>query len=778
MATNTILSGYELSSWLTTQLDFFYNNQEGLEKEILISTLKNRLTQTECHPDDSQSLFDYHRLWIAVGDTSRALHTLEQFESSISDTLEGMNQQYFSVLVSYWKTNLYAGHDKDKFIAEGDSLIQKLQAYPNRDHVLYIWDKLIDGCAFLALWDRYRQLYRLKIAYQPQFSEDSVHFIEGQLAILSEDCRSYSTEGNKAEAIASAQKLINRLKEGQSQGKVTQKIWIDNANAIVYQVPEIIDEMINHIKNYAENDWHIAKKRDLDISIKQIEARSKYAQSKLDEAINIGLSANYELMYDTNYFFTMELIDWLIEANQIDKAGEIALDTVLLDLPNVSTHAYKIASRLQNTHPSIYWHLILCWDYCRQLTGFYHDKNPNLAPISDEQKIIIQNAFNETFAAAKQIDSNHVGLEVLEFYYFRQRKNEFNAVDYHKQIVQQCELYFSNANNYRSMGRICAYYRSKAYLEGIESVINAELITASEATENLYISVDLFLSDEEWEQYVDYRKDITTLKIKYQEIAKKQFEHFFETGGNGHFRDGNIHNYSMLLRNISSELCESYNKSPEELIVSSKTAIELSTLAISISPFAEHYYGLFTAYANLKDENAMIESAESLWQFSVRYGFSRFMPQKIVTKFARSLHNQGRHAEIQTWIERLEQWFAWLPREQQEEQNESYFFSRIFLLSHIVTLNPETSALRLEKELTSNPAYWDKDETIALNIACIYRDLEQLDKAVEFYQLALGLAQKYEYQPVIEVAERNLKTIKDRLNTNTNSNQKPWWKFW
>lgn len=772
MTTHSSLTGDALALWLETQLDFFYNNPERLKNEDLVNTLKETLNKTECQPDDSQNLYDYHRLWLAIRDTDMALQVLEKFEPQISATLEGINKQYFSILVSYWKSNLYAASNKEKFIAESSSLIQNLHTFPNREHVVSLWDKILDGYIFLKLWDQYRELYRLRIAYEPRYAENADRYLEGQLAILVEDCRTFSIEGNQEQSVASAHKLINLLKNEQYQEQVTHHTWIGNADNIIHHVPEVVNEMIQYLENYPSQNWHIANKRDLEIRVLQLQAKLKYAQNQIDDAIELGLLANYQLMGDKYHAFTISLIDWLIEANQIDKAGKIALEAVTLDLSNASEYAYEVAARLKSTHPSIYWHLILGWHYCSQLI-----EDQNLARLSAEDTKELQNAYDEAISAAKQFDSHHSGLQVLEFYYFRRRKNTLSEADYHKQIIEQCETYFADPNNYRSTGRICSYYRSKAHIEGIASVFQGPLITGSGATDNFFIAVDLFLTDEEWHRYVDYRSDITALKIKFQEAAKKQFEQFFETR-EGSVCDANIHNYSMLLRNMCVELLESYNKTPEELIISSQRALELTNTAIAICPFAEHYYGLFQAYENLNDDNAMIQAAENLWQYSVRYGFSRFAPQKVANKITRTLQKQGRHKEIQIWIERLDQWFSWLSEDQQVAQGENYFFNRIYLLSHIVSIQPEESAIRLNKELTLNPPYWEEDETIAVNIACIYRDLNQLDKAREFYELAITLAKRHDYQPVIQLAEKNLRAITERLNVNSNINQKPWWKFW
>ncbi|MFC0180481.1 tetratricopeptide repeat protein [Thorsellia kenyensis] len=776
MTTNAVLTGQALIEWLKAQLNFFYNNPEGLESQDLINILKGALESTECLPDTPESLFDYHRLYIAINESEAAIKMLEQFENSIFNSLDNLEQSYFSIMVSYWKTNLFATVDKNKFISQSAILIDKMFAYPNREDIDFIWEKLIDGCAFLGLWDIYRKYYRLKIEFNPIFAENSSHYNEGQLTILIQDCRSFSNEGRKDEALNSARKVIDLLKESTNKSEISEQIWIDNANAIVHFVPEVIDEMISHINQFLHDDWHIAKKRDLNIKVSQIEARKKYAENKLDEAITIGLESNYQLSIDRNYYFTLSLIDWLIEANQMIKAARIAMNAVLWDLNRVNNYAVELAFKYKSVHPLVEWYVILCF-YYDELIQNASNEQASVYPISKTQLEMYQVGFQEAYEAAKNLDAQHPSLQVLDLYLLRQRKSQIGEKEYHQEIIQKCETYFSNPSNFRSKSNICAYYRSKAYIEGIESVLSGEIIMASDATENFLVATDLFLSDDEWAHYVDNRREIACLQVKFQQFAKKQFETFFESGV-GHFRDANIHNYSMLLRNICVELCENYYRTPEELIESSKLAIELSHMAISISSFAEHYYGVFVAYENLKDENAMIDSAEKLWQYSVKYGFSRFMPQKIANKIVRFLHTQGRYKEIQIWMQRLEQWYSYLDEAQKKEQQESYFFNRIYLLSHIVSIQPEESALWLEKEINSNPPYWENDETTALNIACIYRDLNQMDKAIEFYQLAIEIAKKYDYQPVIEVAERNLETIRINQQANKQISQKPWWKFW
>ncbi|MFC0178836.1 hypothetical protein [Thorsellia kenyensis] len=773
MTSIDILTGSALHSWLDAQWDFFSHPKETIDEAQRILLLKRSLEETRCEPDDYPSLNKYFRLWYVINEFDMALNVIETYTNSILNNVNNNDKIYISIQISLWKLSIYTKIKHENFLIQCDVLVEELFASPDKGAVLEDWSTFLNIVESAKQWNKYRELLRKRIAFEPRFAKENVNYLEGLLWIYSRDCFAFICDNQKEEAENSVKRLIETLQEDKFKDKVTTKTWLEQANFLVSLMPECIDEMIFHIKALVQDDWPDAIKKELNIKIAQIKAEQKYAQNQLEEAIEFGLAGHYEIARQGHHF-TTKLMDWIIELGNYDKAAKIALDAIRFNLKDASNHAISLAYKHHEMNPSLYWHLIICWYNCFAL---YNKNRHSDYILTEEEQKIATHLLNEHLAKAKSIDASHVDIQSFEIYLLIQNKAQINEDEYHQKVLTLCERFFRDPNNYRSKEHISAYYRAKAHLLGIKTALESEFMPASEAFENFDLSQSLFVREEEWQKYSDHYESILTLKHKFEICGFEQYQRFYETGI-GYYRDGNIHNFSMLIRNICCELSECDKKTPEEIKGRAQKILELSHLAIKVSPFAEHYSGIFDAYNLLQDFEKMVEAAENLWQIANTHGYSRYTPQNILDFFVPYLGQQGRFRELMIWLERLDQWYAYLSEDQQVAQQESYFSQIIHILSQVASQQPEETSIKLEKALTHNPPFWETNGRTALNISSIYFQLHNYDKAIEFGKLALALTTEYDTAEVIKKAERNLTIMQDTLANQNKTILKPWWKFW
>jgi hypothetical protein len=160
------------------------------------------------------------------------------------------------------------------------------------------------------------------------------------------------------------------------------------------------------------------------------------------------------------------------------------------------------------------------------------------------------------------------------------------------------------------------------------------------------------------------------LVVRYYEEGLARFEHFWATG-QGRFKDGDLHVYSMLCNNLAIKyrFMDRYDE-----------AAELHHKGLGSSPFAEHHNGLLWCAVGKDDDAQTVVEAERLWHFAQEHGYSRHEPTRYFSTVALSLYKLNRDDEISIWMERLDQWFHDLDEDEQRDVRRNYLASLMSML--------------------------------------------------------------------------------------------------
>jgi hypothetical protein len=263
------------------------------------------------------------------------------------------------------------------------------------------------------------------------------------------------------------------------------------------------------------------------------------------------------------------------------------------------------------------------------------------------------------------------------------------------------------------------------------------------------------------------KQDVDALAARYYEHGATLYERFFATG-QGMYRDGDVHAYSMLCNNLAIQ----YRINTSDY----HAALALHRKGIEASPFAEHYEGVMYCLLLLKDEVGFLDAADQLWHYAARYGYSRHSPAGYIIDVAKCLHRQDRGQEIPLWLERLEQWWDALDEEERSAHAGRYW-DTLSVTLYCMGYTQETAALaRLDAVL---PALCAAGEPLATRMAANNLSRAgQHERALALYRQALAQLDQVE-QPDPWHVEQRTHTLSGMADCEQAMRaSRPWWRFW
>jgi len=242
-----------------------------------------------------------------------------------------------------------------------------------------------------------------------------------------------------------------------------------------------------------------------------------------------------------------------------------------------------------------------------------------------------------------------------------------------------------------------------------------------------------------WQRYYKQRQ---VLARRYYETARTRFEAFYASG-EGAFMDTDFDIYSQLC----NELGLMYDREARH-----DEAIALYETGLACKPIGQHYANLLYSVHYKGDPAGVIAAADRLWygiQQHPHISGDHFNLARYAPWIANALHLKFRHHEISIWIDRLNEWWDALPRDECGEDHRpccgDYLSALMAFLRMYAFAYPDKAAPILRAHLPEVRALkWNQagenrlDDTLC-NAAHALERCDDYREAIALYRAALDL---------------------------------------
>jgi len=422
------------------------------------------------------------------------------------------------------------------------------------------------------------------------------------------------------------------------------------------------------------------------------QARAKAAQNQLDAAIEWARCGHFGLHRDSNYnVFGRDLLAWLVEANRMDEAAELALQSLFHNRRTVRDAAFELAWEQTNTDKNpqrrAVWTLALLW--ARQISE-------------------IANYAKETNRELKSTDSYLRRLEKIAashpaFYMTRDYFRSMNAcclidINRQKKHWPQLDASVLAAPAYASKKMVLMLWCSRFMTCDEKTIRKLPIPEACGGAECFAIAWQLeqatyrYCPKNYWQPHAGLRQELAQ---KYYETGWLRFAQFY--CDDSAFTDGNRETYALLCNNLGNI----YRRQKRFEI-----AIERFEQSAAAYAYAQPHANLMRCFHELKDWKNEIKAAERHWHAVQEHGYqggnNYYNPARYAQQIAHALHQENRGADIQIWIERLNQW--WQQRDGDKDEKKTcrgdYLNALAALLSFYSMSHPREAEPLLRAHLT------------------------------------------------------------------------------
>ncbi|KEY60925.1 hypothetical protein [Serratia sp. DD3] len=752
----TLLRGSQLDAWLDQVYEAVeQNNTADLTPDLKTNMLRDMLTAQECAPDEPGALYRLQRLWCIAGEVEKALALIDQYAPLILVIEEQEERADYEFNIAFWRLDAWCfTDDVEKISASLTDVATALLSQTKQGNGISAWHRLINVAENHKLWALMRQFATNRLAAEHALEQRSQWRAFDSSKMHLALCRSFHFEGRAAEANEAAQTAINALSEAGNEEQVGFSDWITLGESIVFISPALIPQTIAYARLLLPKDIAPGKLRDAEIQIARLEAKMHYYAGDLDKAIARARDGRYGLTSDSNDNFSALLLRWILEAGREDEAAELAFESANGERPGSQEEALQLALDKVNTTPNIYWHLTLAG-----------------AALREGQQWVCGNEDSQQFyqhhlAQARILDPAHPSLlsHEIERMLEVEKKPPESALPLLEQLTALPDFpLFYNL--------VSALLKARMQIHGIDKMLSMPFVPTGAAGWEYNMGCiieDIFADTLNKKIPQELRDKIYSLQGRYYQEGLKRFEAFFASG-KGHFRDADIHVYSMLCNNLGIYYRNDAN-SPDHA-GDCRTAIELHRKGLTTSPFAEHYDSILQCLVKLEDHERIIEAGEDLWHYSNQYGYGRHSPPDYFQQVTGSLSKIDRDLEIGIWLERLDQWFA---NQDREESEKDYRLCQAWILAQMSWEQPDDVAIRLASDCTNLEKFIAQEPGIAIYLGLAYTGCSRFDDALRHQQLALKYSLKLGEQELADLARRNIASLKKhQIKEN-----KPWWKIW
>lgn len=721
-----------------------------------------QLASRALQPDDLDQLRRLYRLWSMSGQPAQALATVQQHQASVLQDLPPLAQREAAITMAMMQADaaedvptLPAGHYRT-VIENAIAAVEQAGEQGDPDRA---WGYLARHAQQAQAPDLQEQIYRKQHLYKSQQAGRASFRAWDDAVLATRLGHIEAGKGNTSAARDFGHHAMQKLQQPQAGQDIDTDDWLRLGEDIIVLAPDALDIYSEQTLASLPSHASPAAWRDTRALLARLAARSLYQHGPRDTAITKGQEGRFALVRDSDDAISALLIDWLVQAGRLPEAAHMCFESCLHSRPASREAACRQAlAHMGESAGAPYWALSL----------MAASQDEDLAEFLPAEMDSDQ-AFAHYSAIVQQQSLNHPMWRLLQG----------NHLFVQQQYAQALPLLETLAERPQYANGELAYrlFVCRARVAGLASALQSPFIRCDSASWCYAMGVQLD-DDEALKTALglegdtlpeDWPNDALLRWIKYYyETGQARFEHWFATG-QGSYKDGNLHDYSMLCNNLAIK----YRYNDENY----DGALALHAKGIATSPFAEHYNGIVSTHIDSDNYAQLIPAAEQLWHYSRDNGYSRHSPCDYFPKVAYALYQQDRNVENSIWLERLDEWWSQLDEDEQRRERYDYLRSLLnqldyYSATHGAEVLPRLQSLLPELNKRQN-AYLLRRAGDAMQTS------GTAPEALQIYQQALACV------PTDDPAElEKIQNAMDKLNEQIQptepdaSNAKPWWKFW
>ena len=592
----------------------------------------------------------------------------------------------------------------------------------------------------------------------------------------------------ETDARAAAHASFDALQNAAADQSIDVNDWLKIADALIAIAPTRLGDVETAVTRLTA-DLPLSQRREMEVRIARLAARAIYAEQGVNAALAATQLARHSLSAEGGDDFIEYELPWLLEAGRIEAAGERAFFDIYEREAQMWPGTVRILhERLADSNDhSVWWPLCVMLACGNEATlnrlislGLANRWNlktgsPVHAQLFAQFEALKGNEFRETvydaaLALAEQRQPGHPWIGRLSAEHDGQA-NRIGPETQAARLVDAMER--GGMTDSRSFH---ALFAARTKTLGLARTLE---LPAPEPTNGRWCyrfafkfddTGDDFLEDITPESRAEVIAGLERLKTAVYERGLAYVERFIETGV-GHPYDGCAHLYSLLCFGLA--ICYTEAKRYSE-------ALDLHRRGLEASPFVEHYGWMIDALKGIKDHEAIIETGERLWHFSMEHGFGNSLPNTYICTVVESLWELDRHDEILIWLERLVQWQRQVAHVDEANLPENALCARLLVAAYLAHAR-STEASTLWESLKGQIAASQNKRVIA-NAADTLHCLRRFDEAQALYERLLRMN---EQRPADERFDTSF--YEERLTSYRQQaaelaqrahERKPWWRFW
>ncbi len=750
------LSGVQLESFLD-QLNAHIQEQEnaGLAENLIQENCLALLSNHEFEPQNRMHIANLFRAWKKAGQLDKALEVLEKNGPIVLAQSAKDEQEELQVALYFWQYEvLFLKPHHAELLAQLQTIRQQLENFLKQVEEPDQWGNAWSHLISLAQTEEdYEQVKRITchehelILAHPE--RQAYRAWDG--AVFNLKMASYEKIlSNNNLANDHAHKAFKSLAEKAPDQDVNHGDWLNLAETIVSYAPELLGKVVEQIRALEAADLPLPKVKQNNILIARVVAKAYYAQGQLQQAIEKAFDGRFSTKIDRDDSWTSLLMDWLVQDQQFDKAADLAFESLLFGRDGSSQKALELA-QIYSQEPAqeaLSKPVRVTWLACMALAAYCEEVEDFFESIDKVQWV--QEYLNKANAQLAQ----HTCTDIIKVKLLMAEQQWHKALEILEKLVlipafaepdliselMQCRVMVHGADQAFELDLPQCWCGSWCY---------SIALSLADEINKILPNDDVINNDIEAE-----------LEHHYYAMGQERFEAFFN-GAPGFYRDGDIHNYSMLCNNLAIDWRYRLDEPVKALILHHK--------GIQASSFAEHFDGILKCFNAEESPEKYVEAAENLWNYATTHGYGRHDPTDYIAKTAKALNSLDRDPEIAIWIERLDEWWGQQDDDDNAENHDSYIECLVNSLMQLSDTQKDDAIVRfntINQNLPSirNSFFW-------CNVADLYQCAADSAQAQKYYSYVL------EHFPNDTTnrtyCQTKLKEIKVSLQA-----AKPWWKIW
>jgi cellulose synthase operon protein C len=714
--------------------------------------LATLLGSRECQPSTMEALHRLYRLWLQAGKPQQALAALAAHSNSVLSALPEDERADAKVSHTLWTLDaLESAGEKSALKAQLEKTATLLKSATEHARLDDAWGYVCRVAQDAGEHEIMRNGVLERHALVSRDPDRSRYRAWDESVKLLRLARSYKVEERESEAKEHAQRALKALLDATPDQDIDADDWINFGDTIATIDPSSLTHVLNGARMSLPDDTSVGERRDLEVRLARIGAKARYHEKKLVEAIKKSHEGRYYLTRDSDDSFSALVLDWHLEAQDEAAAAALAFECIFYERPYSSGYAISVVEKKFADgfphHP--------LWTLSRAAAAMENDYSEYLS--GEDEAAFIERHIKHAESSGQTLPEVAA---IRGVYLAKHQKNLVGALPHLEAAVTYGHM--------RSPDVIEQLWLARVHRLGLDAAIRSEPPLCASASWNYALGVWLTGGfDEELPENISISDEMGyKLATRYYEAAIVGFETFF-TGKQGHYKDADIHTYSMLCNNLGIAY-RYYENQPER-------ALPLHQKGIATSSFAEHYNGIVSCYHQMEGKDAeYLIAADELWNYANEYGYSRHDPSGYFGNVALALRNLGRDKEIAIWLQRAQEWWQGMDPEDQAENRHDYLAAQTDTLRYLAFSQPQDAVARMDFILMDARA---QNTSRMFRISgYVYENAGLPDRALPLFKEALHCLDTNPKDGVENEREWITEAIA-RCKGGSNSG-KAWWKIW